>query len=213
MDPTVSRNEAKAALGYDWTELPVTLVSGGSAEEAPRLLRLMLEGAAEAAAVSTRKVRLIIPDAERYEKGLLNDLIKVSPKRVKVFKGQRQTALMACEAAVVAAGPATVEAALAGAHMLILQKTSTLSHLLSGLRRGRGYAGLPNIILERPLCPELIQKDATPKKITQEVAGLAESCTRPEFDEGLAEIREKLGPAGTIKRAAKAICGIMGVGG
>ncbi|MFQ5442611.1 MAG: hypothetical protein ACE5EB_07800 [Thermodesulfobacteriota bacterium] len=213
MDSTMSRNDAKAALGYDRTELPVTLISGGNGEEAPGLLRVMLEGAAEAAAVSTRKVRLVIPDAEKYEEGLLNDLIKVSPQRVKVFKGRRQTALRASEAAIVAAGTATVEAALAGAHMLILQKTSALSYFLSGLRGANTFAGLPNIILERQLCPELRQKDVTLMKITQEVAGLAESSTREEFDDGLAEIREKLGPPGTIKRAAAAICGVMGVGG
>ena len=59
---------AKAALGYDWTEAVVALIPGdGNAEETRERLRVIVEGAAEAAAWSSRKVRLVIPDAEKYE--------------------------------------------------------------------------------------------------------------------------------------------------
>ena len=76
VDCTVSRDEAKAKLGYDSTEVPITLIPGGNADEAEQLLRLMVEGAAEAAEISTRKVKLIIPDAEKYEESLLKGLNK-----------------------------------------------------------------------------------------------------------------------------------------
>lgn len=202
MESSLSLKEAKAVIGYDRTELPVSIIPGDGGEP---LLRKMFEGAAEAAAVSTRKVRLVVPDAERYGEGILNDLVKISPKRIKVLKGQRQAALRASEVAVVAAGPATLEAALAGTHMITIKKTALLSNFMNKLMKKNRFASLPNIILNRPLCPELSRMEAKPIKITQELAGLIESSTKDEIDRGLAEIKERLGPQGTVRRAAEAV--------
>ncbi len=206
MESPLSLNEAKAALGYDWTELPLTVIPGDGDED---FFRFIFEGAAEAAAVSTRKVRLIVPDAERYGEGLVNDLIKMSPKRIKVLKGQRHAALRASEAALVAAGPATLEAALAGTHLLTIKKTSRLSHFFTNLRGKDPFISLPNIILNTPLYPELSQKDVTILRITQEISGIIESSTKDELESGLTNIRERLGPPGTVRRAAEAVMKIL----
>jgi len=213
VDCTVSHDESKAILGYDSTEVPITLIAGGNTDEAEQLLRVMVEGAAEAAEITTRKVKLIIPDAERFEESLLNDLIQISPRRLKIFKGQRPTALRASHGAVVVAGTATIEAALSETHMLTLRKIPMVSHFLSKLRGGDRFISLPNTILNRPQFPELVQKDVTPNKITEEVGVLLEggyTYTIEEMDDGLAKVREELGPPGTIRRAAEAICRIMG---
>ncbi|HZX36464.1 MAG TPA: hypothetical protein VFF54_08270 [Thermodesulfobacteriota bacterium] len=214
VDCSMSRTEAKAALGYDWTEALVALIPGdGGAEETMERLRVIVEGAAEAAAWSSRKVRLVIPDAEKYEEEFLNGLIKAAPRKPKAVKGQRQLALRAASVAVIGAGTATVEAALSGAHMLIIRKTLGLSYYLSNFLSkfaGRGISyGLPNIILGRPLCPELVQKDVTAKNITIELGGLLESATKEETDHGLAEVRAALGEPGTVRRAAEAILRVM----
>ena len=212
VDYTISRDEAKTRLGYDITEVPVTFIPGGNVDEARHLLRLMVEGAAEAAEISTKKVKLVIPDAERYEDSFLNELIKISPRRAKSFKGQRSTALRASHGAVVIAGTPTIEAALSGACILTLQRTSVLSYFLSNLMGRYNFLGLPNIILDKPLFPELVQKNVTPKKITEEMVVILEDhYGLDERNQGLAEVREKLGPPGTIKRAAEAICRVVEV--
>jgi lipid-A-disaccharide synthase len=213
VDCSVSRDEAKATLGYCSTEVPITFIAGGNTDEAAQLLRLMVEGAAEAAEITTRKVKLIIPDAERYEESLLNDLIKISPRRLGSFKGQRATALRASHGAVVVAGTATIEAALSDTRMLTLHKTSKVSYLLSRFRERNRFISLPNVILDRMQFPELEQKAITPNKITEEVGQLLEGgydFTVEEMDDGLAKVREELGPPGTIKRAAEAICRATG---
>jgi len=206
MESSFDIKEAKAALGYDWTELPLTVIPGDGDED---FFRFMFEGAAEAAAVSTRKVRLIVPDAERYSEGLVNDLIKMSPKRIKVLKGQRHAALRASEAALVTAGPATLEAAFAGAHLITIKKAPRLSHFFANLRGKKPFISLPNIILDTPLFPELSQKDVTILRITQEISGVIESSTKDELERGFARIRETLGPPGTLRRAAEAILKAM----
>jgi lipid-A-disaccharide synthase len=210
MSSPLSLREAKEAIGYDWTELPVSIVSSPEFDET--LMRVMFEGAAEAAAVSTRKVRLVVPDAERYTEGLVNDLVKISPKRIKVLEGQRREALLASEAAVVAAGPATLEAALGGAHVLAVKKSSFFSSLLGGLGGGQKSVSLPNKLLGRPLCPELTGRDAAPRRITQELAGLVESSTKDEINAGLDELRGMLGKGAALRRAAEAVARALGAG-
>lgn len=211
VDCSMTRTEAKAVLGYDRTEEVVALIPGnGRPEEIMDRLRLIVEGAAEAAAWSSRKVRLVIPDAERYDEGFLNGLIEAAPRRPKAIKGHRQTALRASDAAVVATGTATVEAALCGAHMLIIRKTLGLSRFFSKFAPAEMLYGLPNIILEKTLFPELVQKDATAKNITVEIGGLLESDTAEEMEQGLAEVRRALGEPGAVRRAAEAILRVMG---
>ncbi|GMR05071.1 MAG: lipid-A-disaccharide synthase [Thermodesulfobacteriota bacterium] len=205
VDTSMSRGEARDALGFDPTDVPVTLIPGGKKSAARSLLRLMVKGVKEAAEVSKLQVKLIIPDSEKYDKNLLNELTNISHGMLTVLKGQRHMALRASEAAVVSAGTVTLEATLTGTPMLILQQTSALSNFMSNIMKSFVLYGLPNIILDEPLCPELVRNDITQKKIMKNAVRLLEGGTREEIDKGLAEVREKLGPPGTIKRAAEAI--------
>ena len=79
----LDKNEAKAALGYERTEVIVTLLPGSRKEEADRLLPPMLEGAVEAAEVSRWKVRILIPASENIDETLLNNVLKGCPEYVK----------------------------------------------------------------------------------------------------------------------------------
>jgi len=199
MDSPLSLREAKEAIGYDWTELPLSVIAGDGGEA---LYKTMFEGAAEAAAVSTRKVRLIVPDAERHSDSFIKELVEISPKRTKVIKGKRREALLASEVVVAGPGTATLEAALAGAQILTVKKTPGIRGFLNGLGGNYQKISLPNIILKRPLCPEISEREVTILKITQELSGLIESSTKNEFDDGIAELKGMLGPSGAIKRAA-----------
>ncbi|MFQ5353606.1 MAG: hypothetical protein ACE5DR_01550 [Thermodesulfobacteriota bacterium] len=203
METSQTLIEAKEAIGYDRNDLPVTVIPGDADED---LYRLMFEGAAEAAAVSCRKVRLIVPDSERYSETFINDLIKISPKRIKVLKSMRHEALRASDAALVGTGPATLEAAFAGAHILTVKRGSFLSNLFGNKDK---FISLPNIILDKPEFPELSEKDVTLLRITQELCGLVEGSIKEEFDAAYEEVKERLGPPGTIRRAAEAICRVV----
>ena len=79
------------------------------------------------------------------------------------------TALRASDTAVIASGTATLEAAIIGTPMLIVYKLSTLSFMLAKLLVGLEYVGLPNIVSEKPIVPELIQGSVTPANITEEL--------------------------------------------
>ncbi|MFQ5587146.1 MAG: lipid-A-disaccharide synthase [Thermodesulfobacteriota bacterium] len=208
----LDKNEAKAALGYDRTEVIVTLLPGSRKEEISRLLSPMLEGAIEAAEVSRWKVRILIPASENIDETLLNTLLQGCPEYVKTVEGQMYTALRASDTAVIASGTATLEAAIIGTPMLIVYKLSTLSYMLAKLLVGLEYVGLPNIVSETPIVPELIQGSVTPANITEELCWLIEGgATTGEMLQGIARIRDGcLGKPGASKRAAEAVCRVLG---
>jgi lipid-A-disaccharide synthase len=67
-----------------------------------------------------------------------------------------------------------------------------------------------NLIAERRVVSELIQKDFTPAKVAEEVLRmLNDPRARQELRAGLAEVRKRLGPPGAVDRAADAIATLL----
>ncbi len=79
------------------------------------------------------------------------------------------------DAAIVCSGTATLEAALLDTPMLIIYRGSSWMNLEYRLRRQRlnlRHIGLPNLLLEREVCPEFIQEAATPSALARYLIGL-----------------------------------------
>ena len=94
------------------------------------------------------------------------DETTVSPP-ITVMFGHAHEAMEAADLVIVASGTATLEAALLKKPMIITYRMSNLSwHILKRMRL-QAYVGLPNILAERFVVPELLQNDATPEKISQ----------------------------------------------
>ncbi len=200
--------EAKTALGFEWSESLIAISPGVDGEDASEMLALMVEGAAEAAAVSTRKVRVVIPDSECYEERLLEELVSSAPRKPKTFSGRRVEALIASDVALVGTGTEALEASIAGAHTITIKRSSWLKRL-SSLFNSQGssntFHGPTNAILKRALLPELTGAEATAKNITIEIGGLIEGASKEELDKGLSELKELLGPSSTIDKATDAL--------
>jgi len=67
-----------------------------------------------------------------------------------------------------------------------------------------------NLIAEREVCPELIQSDVTPERITKTAMGiLADGERWDRMREDLTEVRERLGVPGASDRAADAVLRVL----
>ncbi|MFM2396818.1 MAG: hypothetical protein RLZZ144_68 [Pseudomonadota bacterium] len=76
-------------------------------------------------------------------------------------------AMIASDAVLVASGTATLEAALLKRPMVITYKMPALTYWLMKRKQYQPWVGLPNILAERMVVPELLQHDATPKKLAE----------------------------------------------
>jgi lipid-A-disaccharide synthase len=90
----------------------------------------------------------------------------------KLLFGHAQKALAAADGAIVASGTATLEAALLKCPMVITYRMSRMSWPLMKRMGYLPWVGLPNIIAGKFLVPELLQDQATPETLADELLQL-----------------------------------------
>jgi lipid-A-disaccharide synthase len=120
---------------------------------------------------------------------------------VPVIEDDTYNVVHAADAAVVASGTAALETALLGTPMVIMYRVSRLTFAVARLLVRVEHIGMPNIILERRVFPELLQGDVSCEKLVAAVEDVA--ARRDELAAALATLRGKLGEPGAAQRAAR----------
>jgi len=187
----------------------IALLPGSRQREVAALLPAMLE-ALEALAGRVPGLQALIPVASSLPGGLVEDVVRKSPLPVCTVSGKTLAVFQAASAALVASGTATLQGALAGTPMVIVYKVSWLSYWISRALIRVKSIGLANIVADRPFIPELIQSEATPAKMAEELHRLLKNRpAREAMQAGLKEVARRLGKAGASGRAAALICRLL----
>lgn len=84
---------------------------------------------------------------------------------IQILFGHAHDAMEAADAIIVASGTATLEAALLKKPMVITYRMSKLSWKILKRMHLQPFVGLPNILANKFVVPELLQDDATPEKL------------------------------------------------
>ncbi|MFZ9140046.1 MAG: lipid-A-disaccharide synthase [Burkholderiaceae bacterium] len=113
-------------------------------------------------------------------------------------------AMQAADLGLLASGTATLEAALHGLPMVIAYRVPRLTYWLMKRKALVQRIGLPNLLLQRDLVPELIQQDCEPAPLIGALRSLAEDQRRQrEMREAFAQLHDQLaqGCAGRVAQA------------
>ena len=117
--------------------------------------------------------------------------------------------LASADAAVVASGTATLEAAIYRVPMVVIYRVATFSFTLLGhLVRSR-WISLANIIAGREVVPEMVQRRATPQKIARQTLRLLDPAVRAATMMRMDSVCAQLGGRGAVRRAASHIAGLL----
>lgn len=115
------------------------------------------------------------------------------------------------DAAAVASGTATLEAALLGVPQVIVYRVSPLTYLLGRTLVRLPRVGLPNVVLGRDAVPELLQGACTGPRVARALEGILAGGiqAREEAEELGREVRTKLGEGLASARAADELKGFL----
>jgi lipid-A-disaccharide synthase len=112
--------------------------------------------------------------------------------------------------AAVCSGTATLEAALHGLPLCVIYRVAWPTYWFGRLMIKVPFLGMPNLILNRPLFRELIQRELHPVQLSQELLRLhTDSAARKTLEEGYAQIRSILGTELAAEKAAQEILGLV----
>ena len=160
---------ARTVLGLPAEGDVVALLPGSRSSELQYLGQRFFDAAARilAARPATRFVVPAVPALQSR----IKDLAQASGlgASVQVLVGQSHTALAACDVTLIASGTATLEAALFKRPMVIAYNMNALSWQIMRRQQLQPWVGLPNILCQDFVVPELLQGAATPKALAQAV--------------------------------------------
>ena len=126
---------------------------------------------------------------------------------VKLVQQQTREALAASDAAAVASGTATLEAALLETPMVVVYKESPINWHTLGRLITVPHFGLVNLVAGKEIATELMQHELTGDNLGNELLKLLDPATNRAARENLRDVARKLGEPGASSRAADLIVG------
>jgi len=134
-------------------------------------------------------------------------------RSITVVEDRARDLLAHADAALVASGTATVEAALLGCPLASFYKVTPVSWLLGKLLVNIPFYTMVNLLAEKKIIEERIQGDCTGENLAADVRRLLDDETfRTRMKRDLAEIRQTLrGSRPAADRAADAVCKQLGI--
>ncbi|MCU0925607.1 MAG: lipid-A-disaccharide synthase [Hydrogenophaga sp.] len=162
------RSAARRALALQDHDTVVAILPGSRASEVQYLAQRFFD-AALLMLKARPGIRFLVPAVPALRERVTR-LATASGlgSALTVLDGQSHAALTACDVTLIASGTATLEAALFKRPMVIAYNMNWLSWQIMRRKQLQPWVGLPNILSNRFVVPELLQEAATPQAMARE---------------------------------------------
>ena len=202
--PDVNRETLRADLMHSNTKKLIGLMPGSRMSEVRSILNPLIE-VADLIRAKRPDVSFVIPVAPHMPQAEI--LASVGPRDfIKVIKGGSHKVMAANDFLITKSGTSTLEAAIVGTPMIIVYKTASLSYIIPKLMANVRFAGLPNLIADREIAIEYLQRDFKPEYVAETALEfLANQLTLEKKRHEMEEVKKALGEPGAAERAAEYI--------
>jgi lipid-A-disaccharide synthase len=175
---------------------------GSRRKEVENLLQVMLESARLIKA-DISDCQFILPIAHTIPRDMLPDLGPL----IEVTDGTEVYNVMSvCDLMIVASGTATLEAAYMLTPMIVIYKVGIVSWVVGNILVRLKTSALPNIVANKMIVPELLQRRAEPQAISQTALRMMQNPRELEAQKAeLQKVRERLGQPGAVERTARLV--------
>ncbi len=186
----VDRTAARQSFGDGGATPIVALLPGSRISELEFHAQLFVDTAA-LLTLHFPRARFLVPLVNEQTRTRFEQVLQRAAQQldIRVLEGRAHEALAGADVALVASGTATLEAALLKCPMVITYRLSALTAWLVRRRATSRFFGLPNIILEQSVVPEMIQENATPEVLA---ACLTELLNNPAARHVMVQSFERL---------------------
>lgn len=181
------RLAARRALGIEGEGPVVAILPGSRRSEVQYLARRFFDAAVQ---MRSRRpgLRFVVPAVPALHEAIEGHARDAGLQDVLIVQGRSHEVLAACDVTLIASGTATLEAALFKRPMVIAYNMHWLSWIIMRRKQLQPWVGLPNILCNEFVVPELLQDAATPAALAdatlawldapQRVAALEERFTQ-----------------------------------
>ena len=158
------RAAARATLGLNDVDAVVAILPGSRQSEIQYLAKRFFQAAAHINRARPA-IKFIVPAVPALKELIERIAAQVGASDLQILDGQSHTALAACDVTLIASGTATLEATLFKRPMVIAYNMNWLSWRITQRKQLQPWVGLPNILCEEFVVPELLQSAATPQAL------------------------------------------------
>ena len=206
LPPKTDKNTFLEENNLDKSKKLISIFPGSRTFEINNLLSVFLD-AARIIKSKNPNVQFLLCQAPNIKDELiLPQLSKYQDLEIKVLKNKNYELLSVSDALILASGTVALEAALYGTPMIISYRGPWLLYFIYLLVRSIKRVSLPNIITNKDIIPEIIQKNAKPHIIANEILKIINDETyRNEMIKSLSEVKEKLTVSQAAGKAAEII--------
>ena len=181
------------------------LLPGSRRQEIVHQLELMLTAAVDLQRQIPDLAVLLLQASTIDKTELAPTIERIFPK-TKLIQAQGAAVydmMKVADVAIATSGTVTLEAALCGLPTVIVYRTSPLTAWIARRVLRIAHIGLPNIVADKRIFPELLQEDVTVENIARHAAELFEPQRREIVLADLRVVRDKLGEPGAVGRVAQ----------
>ena len=190
---TPDRAAIRKRFGLNDTDRVLGLYPGSRRSEVRRLLPVILD-TAQRIRQQLPNVKFLLPLASTLGESDLQPWLANHPDlAIPVIRDRTPEVTAACDAIVTVSGTVTLEIALAGTPMVIINKLAWLTWQIVRRMVKLEHVGLCNIVAGERLVPERLQHDATPERIAADLLPmLQDEKVNRDYRQRLSRVRDIL---------------------
>jgi len=200
---SAERESLCAEFGLDPQQPVVGLFPGSRQSEVKRLMPIIVE-TAKRLKQEKPQIQFLLPIASTLKRETFSPYLDAETPPITLLENRSYDIMAACDAIVTVSGTVTLEIALTGTPMVIINRISALSYFVAKRMVKVDHIGLCNIVAGKRIVPELIQYDARPEKITDEIIKM---LNQPDYNQSirneLQKVRAKLNSEGEVSNLAE----------
>lgn len=190
---TLNKPDALKKFNINADAPVVGLLPGSRRSEIQRILPILLQSA-KILIDRIPNVQFLLPVASATLLPQIKESLKHTDLNIKYCLNDTYNAISCCDAVVVASGTATLEVALLNIPMAVVYRVAPISYAILKRLVSVPYISLVNIIAGKEVVRELIQSQARPDWIADEITRLIDNGQyRKQMQTDLQGVRQALG--------------------